>query len=105
MEEYTMDIKPSTSWINSTRDKPRKSRAIGFLTTKILESLPYSPKQYETWDFTVSTIEERFGGTTGSVYEILHTFEALLLVSRVRTFLNKFFPLTLLIIYKFKLCS
>ena len=68
-----------------TKEKPRKDRAIGRLTEKILAEFPYHPAPGESWEVCVEEIIEVLKAKRGSVYEIFHVFEALLLVTKIGT--------------------
>ena len=63
--------------------KPRKKRAIGYLTKRILDELPFEAKPDESWEMSIDQIKTRLGASKGSVYEVFHVFEALCLVTKV----------------------
>lgn len=70
-------------WEEFCSGKPRKKRAIGLLASRILEKLPDFPKDGERWEMTIQQVMKKFDARRGSVYEVFHVFEALLLVSKV----------------------
>ena len=70
-------------WETIAEKKPRKKRAIGYLTKRILDELPFDVRPDESWEMTIEQIMVRFGASKGSVYEAFHVFEALCLVSKV----------------------
>lgn len=70
-------------WVEEFGRKPRKKRAIGFLAKRIIDELPDEPADNERWELTVEEVVKKFQASRGSVYEIFHVFEALLLVTKV----------------------
>ena len=70
-------------WETEAAKKPRKRRAIGYLTKRVLDELPFDVKPDESWEMTIEQIMRRFEASRGSVYEVLHVFEALCLVTKV----------------------
>lgn len=65
--------------------KPRKKRAIGLLAQKIVNELPDIPDKGETWEISVDQVIKTLSATKGSVYEVFHVLEALLLVTKIGT--------------------
>jgi len=67
----------------------RQKHAMGMLADKILEVLPYAPEkdeagfECESWEMTVDQIGKKYGARVGSVYEVFHVFESLLLASKI----------------------
>ena len=70
-------------WNAICEQKPRKSRSIGFLTSKILAELPNKIENGESWEITVDQVVDKCQASKGAVYEVFHVFEALLLVTKV----------------------
>ena len=70
-------------WETMAEKKPRKKRAIGYLTKRILDELPFEVKPDESWEMSIDQIKTRLGASKGSVYEVFHVFEALCLVTKV----------------------
>ena len=50
---------------------------------RILDHLPYHPKDDERWEMTVDQISKAIQVRPNQVYEVFHVFEALLLVTKV----------------------
>lgn len=78
---------------NSNKDedekRKRKQRAIGLLADRILKELPYAPErdthgvECESWEMTVDQIGKKLEARVGSVYEVFHVFESLLLATKI----------------------
>ena len=64
---------------------PPKSRAIGLLAKRILDKLPYEPKEDKCWKLTVEKISKTYDVGKGQVYEVFRVFEALLLATKMET--------------------
>lgn len=65
------------------RLKPRQRRSIGYLAARMLDHLPNEPNPSERWEITIEQVMSRFDASRGSVYELFHVLEALLLVTKV----------------------
>ena len=83
-------LKMEVDWNEIYGTKPRKQKAIGYLAKRILDELPFEVGEDESWEMTVEQIVANFGASKGSVYEVFHVFEALLIASKVRSSLNLF---------------
>ena len=70
-------------WNEICEKKPRKAKSIGYLTSRILAELPDKIENGESWEITVDQVVDKFQATKGTVYEVFHVFEALLLVTKV----------------------
>lgn len=75
-----MNIEASHSRIGL---KPRQRRSIGYLASRVLTQLPNEPLPNEKWEMTIEQVMAKFGASRGSVYELFHVFEALLLVTKI----------------------
>jgi hypothetical protein len=70
-------------WEGIFEKKPRKKRAIGYLAQRIIDELPDIPDEGEIWEISIEQVIQKFDASKGSVYEVFHVFEALLLISKV----------------------
>lgn len=70
-------------------EKTRRYRAIGVLADKILERLPYAAEKDENgnalefWEMSVGQVSKSLDARVGSVYEVFHVFESLLLATKI----------------------